>query len=155
MKAAYCDQRQGHRGLVPGAPLVPGALLGTKGEGAREAEETKRKPRRRQRQELNGGGAGRGRKNTQGERRTTVRLGLRPLSPRGKAGTRAADSRERLQWNQLSHFRASFVNENASIFRKVKLRLFLISAFQLRHQDWFTQLRVTETGLLPPGSITL
>lgn len=77
------------RGLVPGAPLVPGALLGTKGEGAREAEETKRKPRRRQRQELNGGGAGRGRKNTQGERRTTMRLGLRPLSPRGKAGTRA------------------------------------------------------------------
>ena len=131
-----------------------GALLGTKGEGAREAEETKRKPRRRQRQELNGGGAGRGRKNTSNSI-PTVRLGLWPLSPRGKAGARAADSRERLQWNQLSHSRASIVNENASIFRNVKLRLFLISAFQLCHQDWFTQLQVTKTCLLPPGSITL
>lgn len=52
----------------------------------------------------------------------------------GEAGTRPADSRGHSQWKPaLKCLCASFVNENASVFRKVKLRLFLIFAFQLRH----------------------
>ena len=135
----------------PCAQEAHGALLGIKRKGIREAEETKRKPWRKQRKELNSGRAGRGRKNKTGRKEDHQEAGPTTSVTQGKG------------WDQTSRFQGTLTMQPALVSLpllwmkmplslEVKLRLFLIFAFQLRHQDLFTRL---STSLLPLGSKTL
>ena len=92
------------------------------------------------------------RRTRQGERGTTKRLSLQPAVTQGKSQDRhqqtSREYRECLQWNQFLHFGASFVKENASIFRKLKLRLCLIFEFLSRHRVLLTQLHGRHSYIL-------